>query len=310
MKILLAGASGFIGRNFILRAPRDWQITGIYRSNPDFHIFSGEFPNLSILKCNLSDPSESKYILSNLPDYFDIGLFLWGNSDIGSSCQWPLSDLNDNAASIINLVSNLRFGKFVFMSSGTVYMGQKGIVDDTIPLLPFAPYGISKLASELYLRFFAEKTDRIKQYVNIRFFGAYGPMEPARKIFTNLVRRFSIERKNDFILSGDGNNLIDAMYIEDAVEALKKIILSDRGNVTVDICKGEPMALRDLVLKAAAILNVKAPQIKCEGESKENITFYASTEKAAELFGFRAQVSLEEGLIKLRDYLTGVNTYG
>lgn len=308
MKILLAGASGFIGKNFIMGSPAEWQIAGIYRSNPEFAQFAKGFNNLSVLKCDLSDPLEAKAKLSSLTEYFDIGIFAWGNSDIGLSCREPLADLKDNLGSLINLVSNVKFGRFIFISSGTVYMGQSGPVDETKFLIPSAPYGVSKLSSELYLRFFSEKTGQIKECVNIRFFGAYGPMEPGRKIFTNLIKRFYIEKRNDFTLGGDGKNLIDAMYIEDTVEALKRIILAEKANLTIDLCKGEPMALKELVLRVADILGVKNAQIQYAGESKENITFYASAEKAERIFGFRAKVPLDEGIIKLRDYLTGVNT--
>lgn len=302
MRILLSGASGFIGKKFIQSAPSDWHISGIYRSNADFESFSGHFPNLAICRCNLSDTKEAKEKLSGLPDYFDIGLFVWGNSDINYSCREPLSDLAFNTSSLINLISNIRFGKFIFMSSGTVYMGQKGLVDTKMALAPSTPYGINKLSSELYVRYFAEKSEQIKEYVILRFFGAYGPLEPERKIFTRLIKRFVIEKKSDFTLSGDGTNLIDAMYIDDAVNALKQVILSRRANLTVDLCKGEPMTLTNLVLKVASILSVKNPQVKYSGEPPEPITFFASCEKARNSFGFSAATPLERGIIKFKDY--------
>lgn len=309
MKILVIGASGFIGRNFIINAFQDWQITGIFRSNPDLKQFAVNFPKLSVIECDLSDSSEAKNKLSAISGYFDVGLFVWGNSNIGYSCENPSGDLNANVDSLINLVTNVRFGKFIFMSSGTVYMGQKGQVDHGKNLVPPSPYGISKLASELYLRFFAEKTNQIGQYINVRFFGAYGPMEPSRKIFSNLIRKFVVEKKNDYTLFGDGTNVIDAMYIDDAIDALNKMILSDKGNLTVDLCKGEPLTLKELVLKVAVILGVKDLELKTSGESKEFISFYASPKRAEELFGFRAHTPMEEGIIKLRNYLLGENVY-
>ena len=30
MRVLVTGASGFIGRNVLLRAPRDWQVVAVY----------------------------------------------------------------------------------------------------------------------------------------------------------------------------------------------------------------------------------------------------------------------------------------
>ena len=32
MRVIVTGASGFIGRNVLLRAPRDWQIVAVYRN--------------------------------------------------------------------------------------------------------------------------------------------------------------------------------------------------------------------------------------------------------------------------------------
>jgi len=305
MKILLVGASGFIGKNFILNVPQDWQIWGIYRSSADFERFASNFSNLSILQCNLRDPQDAKNKLAGLPNYFDVGLFVWGNSDIGFSCRAPLEDLNDNVASLINLITPLRFQKFVFMSSGTVYLGHQGLVDSQTHCHPLVPYGINKLSSELYVRFFAERTDKIEQYVNIRFFGAYGPREPARKIYTMLIKRFCVEKKNDYTLIGDGTNLIDAMYIDDLIEALKKIILSNEANLTVDLCRGEPLTLNQLVLRVAKILGVENVQLKHSGETKEFITFYTSSEQVERIFEFKASISLEEGIAKLKDYLLG-----
>jgi nucleoside-diphosphate-sugar epimerase len=309
MRVLLIGGSGFIGRNFIVQSPKDYQIFAIYRSSPDFEHFAANFSNLSILQCNLWDSLQAKERLSVLPDYFDAAVFVWGNSNIDYSYKEPLLDLNYNLVSLINLISHLHFKKFIFMSSGTVYMGQKGLVDDKKFLNPGTPYGISKLASELYIRFFAEKTKQIEKYVIIRFFGAYGPIESPRKIFTNLIKRLCIEKKTDFTLTGDGSNLIDAMYIDDTIKALNKIILSETGNVTVDLCKGEPLTLNELVTKVASIFDVKDFALKHVGESKEFITFYASPKKADELFGFRATTSLEEGMKKLKNYLLGEKIY-
>jgi len=305
MRILLAGASGFIGRNFILKAPREWHIWGVYRSNAGVKQLASGFPNTSILQCNLANVQEVRHQLANLPDHFDIGLFVWGNSDIGLSCRAPLDDLHDNVTSLISLITCFHFRKFIFMSSGTVYLGHRGLVDDQTRCYPSVPYGIAKLSSELYVRYFAKQTENIEQYVNIRFFGAYGPGEPPRKIYTKLIKRFCVERKSDYTLVGDGTNLIDAMYIDDTIAALKQIVLSEEADLTVDLCAGEPLTLNGLVSRVAHILGVEALQIRHSGETKECITFYASPQQMERIYGFKMQIPLEEGIPKLRDHLLG-----
>ena len=74
------------------------------------------------------------------------------------------------------------------MSSGAVYDGLRGAVSPATPVSPRLPYAISKLASEQYLRFFAEHRGTVDSYVNVRFFGAYGPYEAARKITTQWLQ--------------------------------------------------------------------------------------------------------------------------
>jgi len=303
MRILIAGASGFIGKNFIKSAHKEWEIWGIYRSNSSFPDFAHDYDNVTAVKCDLSNISDVQSVSSKIPGCFDVIIFVWGNSDIALSIQDPIMDLKSNYISLINLFSCIKTHKFIFMSSGTVYMGHTGGVNPDVTLSPNSPYGINKLACELYIRFLTEKTERIKGYVNIRFFGAYGPMEPSRKIFTNLIKVFCMENKNEYMVSGDGKNYIDAMHIDDLMEALKNIILSNSVNVTVDLCYGRPITIEALVREIADILGVNNLQLSFQGESREPITFFASPERFQRFFGFKANIPLESGMLRFKDYL-------
>ena len=69
----------------------------------------------------------------------------------------------------------------VYVSSGAVYDGLLGPVSPATAVSPRLPYAISKLASEQYLRFFAEHRGSVGSYINVRFFGAYGPYEPRER---------------------------------------------------------------------------------------------------------------------------------
>ena len=39
MRVLVTGASGFIGHNVLLRAPREWEIVAVYNSTPGLEEF-------------------------------------------------------------------------------------------------------------------------------------------------------------------------------------------------------------------------------------------------------------------------------
>jgi nucleoside-diphosphate-sugar epimerase len=128
-------------------------------------------------------------------------------------------------------------------------------------------------------------------------------MEPSRKLYTNLIKAFCIQDKNEFSIFGNGKNFIDAMYIEDAVEALFKIATSDKGNKIVDFCMGSPLTINELIHQVANIFGKKDMVLTHKGEAAEYTTFYASPREMEALFGFSPETSLNDGMKKFRDYL-------
>lgn len=307
MRILVAGASGFIGKNFILFSPPETEIVGIcYSSQKNFNKFlkDNSLINVHSYKCDLRNNEEVKKLFKKISPNFDVCLFLVGNSDIKLSIANPYLDIYANLFSLINLVKNTYVNKFIFMSTGTVYLGNIGKVSpDKSFANPLVPYGINKLASELYIKFFHKETSHIKEYVILRFFGAYGPMEPQRKIYTNLIKTFCLENKNEYTIYGDGQNCIDAMYIEDTIEGIWKIIKSNKANITIDFAKGEPLTINELILKVANILGKEKIKILHNGETKEPISFFASTKEMKTFFNFKPKTSLENGILKFKDFL-------
>src|SRR5205814_10129350 len=99
--------------------------------------------------------------------------------------------------------------------------------------------------------------------------------EPGRKIYTRLVRAFAEEKTRTFIIRGDGRNLIDAMYVDDAVRGFLMLLgaESDAGACeTIDFASGTPLSIADLVRTAAATFGID-PEIRFTGEVPEYIEF-------------------------------------
>ena len=125
----------------------------------------------------------------------------------------------------------------VYVSSGAVYDGLHGAVTPATPVSPQLPYAISKLASEQYLQFFCERRGTVDSYVNVRFFGAYGPYEAARKITTKWLQALA-RGEREFVVRGDGRNLIDFMYVDDAVDGFLALVKAQGARLTVDFASG------------------------------------------------------------------------
>lgn len=306
MKLLLTGASGFIGRNLILGAPGDWQIVALYHRSTDFPEFVAQTknPNVRAVQCDLASREDCARLFREHGRDWDACLHLAAKVDIPWSVREPAQDLYTNVGPLLNLLDGTRFGRFVHFSSGAVYDGQKGEVHPDTPVSPTLPYAISKLTAERYVQFYAERQKTIGKFLIIRFFGAYGPYEAPHKIYTRLIKSLAIEGKNSYTIYGDGTNLIDAMYVDDAIEALRRILSGGYWNTTANLAAGRPISIEQLVRETAETLGVGDVQIRKEGVANESNQFWGSTRELRDALGFEAGTSLATGVRKFRQFLS------
>lgn len=301
MKLLVTGASGFLGKNLLLSLPKETEVTAVYRS-ADFLAFlkTSGLDHVRAVGADLSRAEGAEAVAA--AGDFEACVFLAANGDPALSVERPAFDLASNCATLVNLLERCSFRTLVFLSSGAVYDGLQGPVSPESCPRPRLPYAVSKLAAESYLAHF-RRQGRVERAAVIRFFGAYGPYEPSRKVYSRLVRCFGIEGGRRFTIRGDGTNLIDAMYVTDAMRALRLVLEAPPADRMVfDLGSGQPLTLTELVLRAAAAFGVK-PEIEYEGEVPEHIEFRTVDRTMAERFGFTPAVDLESGLLRLRDHL-------
>jgi nucleoside-diphosphate-sugar epimerase len=297
--VLVTGASGFLGRNLLLALPRDWEVLAIWHSTPIEEFCTRH--RLTHVKPVRADLAAGD--LDGVGD-LDACVALAANGDPARSLAEPRMDLGANALSLLTVLERVRTGRLVFLSSGAVYDGLRGAVGPATPVAPTLPYAVSKLAAERYLAHFVRE-GRVGAGVALRFFGAYGPFEPERKIYTRLVRRFAIERKASFRITGDGRNLIDAMYVDDAVRGILAVLEDppvSPGFAVADFAAGSPITIRSLVEQAAAAFGLVA-EIEAAGAVPEYIEFHSADDTVARRYGVSPRVELADGLRRLANHL-------
>lgn len=303
LNVLVTGASGFIGHNVLLRAPRSWRVTAVYHHTPGLDAFVERhgLTNVRVVRCDLTSPA-SVAELARGGASFDACLYLAANGDPAKSADRPAWDLTLNTLGLVTLLEHVRVGHFVYVSSGAVYDGLSGAVTPDTPVAPLLPYAISKLASEHYLRAFAGRRKTVGSYVNVRFFGAYGPYEPDRKITTKWIRAV-MNGQREFTLRGNGENLIDFMYVDDAVNGFLTLTASPGFSGTVDFASGCPVSVNAVVQTMAKVLGVDVT-VRHEGHTEEYIQFHTVDQTMRERFGVKPSISFEDGVRKLHHFLT------
>lgn len=304
MRVVVTGASGFIGRNVLLRAPHDWDIVALYHRTADLEPFVAQhgLRHVRVMRCNLLDTTDVQAVADAMSGRPDAVLYLAANGDPAASAERPRWDLESNTTALVTFLEHCSLGHIVYLSSGAVYDGLAGNVSPHTPVVPRLPYAISKLASEYYIRFFAERRGTVGSYINVRFFGAYGPYEAERKITTRWLRGMAAGQR-EFVIRGDGRNLIDFMYVDDAVEGLLTLLAARGTSATVDFASGSPVSIDDVAIAMARALGVDIT-LRHEGVVPEYIQFRTIDTTMRDRFGVRPSISFDEGFRRFHQFFT------
>jgi len=305
MKILIVGGSSFIGKNTLLRLSKKHDVIATYYTDPHFMGFlkENELNNVTAVKCNLMNISDIKKMFKKIGGKIDVALYLASNKNLSDSVINPLFDLDINVRGMVNFLECYTGGRLIFFSSGAVYYGLSGGVSPKSRVCPTLPFAITKLAAEYYVKFYKKRRRKFDSYIIVRFFGAYGPYEQKRKIYTRLVESFHFKDENSFTIRGDGRNFIDAMYVDDAVNGMVKILESYKSDLVVDFCLGNPLTINQLVTEVAKILGKEDIMIKHSGKTEEYINYQASPSMFEKEFGFKPKINLETGIKKFANFL-------
>ncbi|MEK6943376.1 MAG: NAD(P)-dependent oxidoreductase [Nanoarchaeota archaeon] len=293
MKILLTGASGFIGKNFLELAPKDLEIVAVYNNSKDVENFVKEkkLSNVTLHKCDLNNEDEVKHLFKK-HGHFDNCIYLAGNVNIPLSIKEPMKDLNANVFALINFLKNSDIDRIIYMSSAAVYEGNSGKVTVSTPLNPHVPYSISKLLGEQCVIAFCN-TKKIKNYAIIRFGGAFGKYSE-HKFMTQLARQL-LQGSKTIEVYGDGTNIINVMYAKDTINALIKCLKSRKINNISNLGQ-DNMTIAQTVKRTAKALNKKIKITYTEKRKDQKYISFSTDNSFNKIFNFKPKYSFEEGI--------------
>lgn len=200
----------------------------------------------------------------------------------------------DGTLAVLQAAQRLK-SRLVYCGSCFEYGSGDHWSEDALPA-PTTEYGAAKAAGWLLANAFARRTGL--EVVSLRPFTMYGPMEPPGRLVPSVVRHALAGRAIDLT---PGDQLRDFVFVEDAVDAFIAAATTDAAvGGTFNVCTGTPVTVREVVRRV----------LQCTGsrsEARFGALAYRPTElavlsgdptRAAQVLGWRARFSLEDGLAR------------
>jgi UDP-glucose 4-epimerase len=253
-KIVITGGAGFIGSHIAECLAKDGHEIVIVDNLDDYYSIDLKKRNIDIvlnsgdatfIDADVTDLARMQEIIDDTVDYV---YHEAAQAGVRISVENPFKPNDINVLGTLNVLKasmDADVKKVINASSSSVYGKVEYLpFDEQHPTQPVSPYGVSKLAAEHYCRVFHEVYGL--PTTSLRYFTVYGPrMRPdlAISIFTRKMLA-----NEPITVFGDGEQTRDFTYIDDIVEANKKLLNSkSTDGMILNIGGGDRISINGLL---------------------------------------------------------------
>lgn len=211
----------------------------------------------------------------------------WSDIDLYAACNVV------GTQRLLDAAAKAGVRRFVHASTSSVY-GQSAVGDERMPLAPVSPYGVTKLAAEHLVRANAPRVPF--ETVILRYFSIYGPRQRPDMAYNIFATAMADGRP--ITIFGDGRQSRSNTFVEDCVTGTIQALERAPDGGTFNIGGGQIITLLEaieLIAEALGVTPVIEYQAARPGDQRHTA---ADVTLAAESFGYRAQVSPEQGLAR------------
>lgn len=307
-KVLVTGGAGFIGSHLVEKLVQREAIVTVLDN-----LQSGRKKNLEsvknrikFVKGNIQNIARARKACRNQDIVMNLAAKIGG---IEYNRTHQGTTLYQNLITSSTMIEAARLEgvkRFLVVSSACVYPRTcsiptpelEGFLDEPEPAE--GGYGWAKRMSELLGKYYAEEFGMKVSIV--RPYNCYGPRDhfdsEKSHVIPALIKRV-FDGENPVIVWGSGKQTRAFLYVEDLVEgmilAVEKYPVPDPINLGTD----EEISIKELIGKIIKISGVKTRIVfdtsKPDGSPRRN----SDNRKAQEKIGFKAKISLDNGLLKI-----------
>jgi UDP-glucose 4-epimerase len=302
MKVVVFGASGFIGQNVIdglIANNIDFIATGKRKRNTIFPKPKVDYRTVDIL-----DYDAVCKVLSST----DVVIHL-ASSPMGDSFRRAKYNMDVNIGGTLNVLEATRkYGCRKIIFASTIQLFDEILyepVDEKHYCAPKTPYGVSKLACEHYLRVYQQLYGI--DYIIFRLCNVYGPHQYPEsgalipRIFDHLINN------KELTIYGDGTSKRDYIYVRDVVEFLIQAMKKNNvWNATFNLGTGKSTTILDVIKIASELLAIEPKLVFKPPRANELRNFTVSIQKLIDAFECKPNTTLNSGLMETFKWLESI----
>ncbi|MBK15117.1 MAG: UDP-glucose 4-epimerase [Chloroflexi bacterium] len=300
MKIIITGGAGFIGSSIVDRL--------IINGNQVLvldNLSSGKLENINtsaeFVNIDLCDPSLKNVFFDFRPDAV---IHCAAQVSVMDSQLDPVFDAKNNILSGLNLLKisiESNVNQILYLGTGGALYGEPEYLpcDESHPIRPISPYGLSKWTLEKYIDLIVP--DTILKKV-LRLGNVYGPRQDhkgASGVVAIFLSKMLLGEKVE--IYGDGNQIRDFVFISDILDAIELSLKSDV-SFTANIGSAIGVSVNEIfeiLSKETLYKNKPVFQTKSSGDIDRIIL---SNNKAKSDLNWSPKISMEEGLKKTSEW--------
>jgi dTDP-glucose 4,6-dehydratase len=302
MSTVITGAAGFIGSHYANSLAN----LGVDVIAVDCLTYAGKLSNIDVEKMlfyevDIRDKDKLEKIFKK--NKVDTIVNFAAETHVDNSINNPTPFLTTNIMGVMNLLdcsAKFNVEKFIQISTDEVFGSlESGYANEDARLNPSSPYSASKASAELLINSYF-KTYQVSTKI-IRLSNNYGPKQYDEKLIPYTLKQIAKNMKIG--IYGNGMNIREWLYVDDAVNAINMIISNGRVNQSYNVSSGEFKNNLEVVSSILNYFGMNDSMIEFVDDRKGHDYRYAiDAQKITNELGWKTEVKFEAGISKTIDW--------